>query len=188
MGAEIEAKMKVESFEDLRARLQRMGAQHVGAVVETNAFFDTPERRLLAGDQGLRLRRSLDPQSGHSVHVITFKGPQAATGTLKNRLEIETEVADGDAARDLLQALGFQPTLSFEKRRETWKLDGCKIELDELPILGRFVEVEGPDEATVERVRAKLELNQLPPIKTGYITMLANHLRDTRSSSTHVGF
>lgn len=184
MPLEIEAKMKVDDFDPVRERLAACGATRVGSVLESNTFFDTANRSLVAQDKGLRLRRTQDAQTGREEYIITFKGP-LRHGELKTREESEVQVDDGTRATALLQALGYEPTLSFEKRRESWKLDGCKIELDELPILGRYVEVEGPGEDAVMRVRQKLGLSEQPLIQTGYITMLSRYLKehgDTRRS------
>src|SRR5439155_26546781 len=113
---------------------------------------------LRPGGNGLRLRRNRDESTGEDTYVITFKGPVAA-GDLKVREEIELTVDSRRNTIDLLARLGYRVELSFEKRRETWTLDGCKVELDELPQIGRFCEVEGPDEATVNRVRETLDLS-----------------------------
>lgn len=187
MPTELEAKMKVEDFAELRHRLDESGAKRAGSAVETNIFFDTPQRTLLPADKGLRLRRSKDDQTGNEKFTITVKGPQQK-GELKNRPEAEVRVEDGDDAMAVLGALGFEPTLSFQKKRESWEVDGCKVELDEIPILGRFVEIEGPDDRTVMQAREKLNLSCRPLITTGYITMLARHLRETNDSRREITF
>ena len=56
MPLEIEIKLKVESHEEMRARLAALGAEHVGMVRETNMFFDRPDRGLRKADSGLRVR------------------------------------------------------------------------------------------------------------------------------------
>ena len=76
-----------------------------------------------------------------------------------------------DAAA-LLGKLGFLPTLGFEKRRESWSLDGCLVELDELPHFGTFVEIEGDSESLVLAVRTKLALDAHPLVAKGYIRMI----------------
>jgi adenylate cyclase class 2 len=187
MAAELEAKMKVGEFAAVRAKLAEAGAKQVGAVLETNTFFDSKDGALVSSDKGLRLRRTRDDKTGAEKFIITVKGPQQS-GDLKNREEAEVRVEDGDDARAVLAALGYQPTLSFEKKRESWELDDCKVELDELPILGRFVEIEGPDERTVMRVRERLGLSTNPLIRTGYITMLAKHLKETADARREVAF
>ena len=51
MPVEIEAKMKVDDLSVVRERLKQAGAEHDGAVLETNVFFDTDDRSLLAADK-----------------------------------------------------------------------------------------------------------------------------------------
>jgi adenylate cyclase, class 2 len=181
MANEIEAKMKVDDFKSLYEALRKVGAKRVGSVLETNTFFDSSDRNLVARDKGLRLRKMRDDANGEERFIITVKGPQQS-GRLKNREEAEVRVEDGDDAKSVLAALGYTPTLSFEKRRESWLLDRCKIELDELPIFGKFVEIEGPGEDTVMAVREKLQMSTNPLVLTGYATMLSRHLAKTGES------
>jgi adenylate cyclase class 2 len=177
MAVEIEAKMKVADLGKVRAKLEEVGATKSGEVFEINTFFDTDDRSLLAADQGLRLRVNRDVATGKEVYIYTFKGPRLH-GKLKSREELELEVGDPKDGERFLIALGYTKILSFEKRRHKWKLDGCSIELDELPHLGVFVEIEGPDEATVLRVRDKIDLSKAPIIKSSYIAMLVGHLQE----------
>ena len=177
MPVEIEAKMKVADLEPVRARLRECGAERVAARFEVNEFFDTEDRTLLAADKGLRLRRSRDLASGEETFAMTFKGPRQH-GPLKSREEAEVTVGSFDDARRLLHDLGYVTILSFEKRRESWKLGGCKVELDELPHLGAFVEVEGPREQDVLKVREMLHLSDRPMIKTGYAALLSTYLQE----------
>ena len=187
MAVEIEAKMSVEAFEPVRAALRGAGARAAGAHFEVNTFFDRKDRSMLAAGEGLRLRMQRDEATGRERYIITWKGPQQA-GALKSREELELEVQGGEAAVKLLERLGFARTLSFEKRRESWELGGCKVELDEVPHLGRFVEVEGPDEKTVMSVRQRLGLSGRPAIKSSYVALLTDHLRERGRSTTDVTF
>jgi adenylate cyclase class 2 len=182
VAVEIEAKMSVPKLDIVRVRLRELGAEGGGRTLETNTFFDTEDRSLLAADEGLRLRRNHDEASGKDEHVITYKGPRQH-GALKSRDEVEVTVADYEDAAQLLERLGFVRMLSFEKRRESWKLGGCKVELDELPYLGTYVEVEGPNEATVMTVRDQLGLCDRPVIKTSYIAMLMGYLQEHGNQS-----
>jgi predicted adenylyl cyclase CyaB len=187
MPVEIEAKMSVESFDPVRAKLRELGAREAGRHFEVNTFFDTEDRSLLAADEGLRLRVERDVASGAERHVVTYKGPRQM-GQLKSREEVEVGVSSREGAARLLEKLGYHRTLSFEKRRESWELDGCRIELDELPHLGRFIEVEGPDEKTVLAVRERIELSHRPIVKSSYIAMLMSHLQERGQSTKTVAF
>ena len=187
MPVEIEAKMRVESFDAVRAKLRDAGASGPVEHFEVNTFFDTEDRSLLAADEGLRLRRDRDVAAGLEKNVITYKGPRQL-GPLKSREEVEVEVSDGAAAVTLLERLGYLLTLSFEKRRQSWALENCKVELDEVPHLGRFVEVEGPDEPSVMRVREKLGLASRPIVKSSYIALLMSHLQERGRATKTVTF
>ena len=177
MPVEIEAKMKVDRHEVVRDRLKALGATDAGQVLETNVFFDTEDRSLLAGDRGLRLRTAKSLPDGPTVNTITYKGPRLA-GPLKSRSEMELKVADPDDAIALFEALGYMRVLSFQKRRETWELEGCKVELDELPHLGLYVEVEGDSEANVMNIRERLQLGSRPLVKASYIALMVTYLQD----------
>ena len=187
MPVEIEAKMAVPNLEPVRATLKRLDATGGGLTLETNIFFDTQDRALEKAGSGLRLRTNRDAASGNETHVITHKGPLLAGG-VKSREETELTVENAADAAALFAQLGFRKTLTFQKRRESWKLSSCKIELDELPHLGSFVEVEGPDEATVMRVREEIGLADRPIIKTSYIGMLADYLRQREETTTEINF
>jgi adenylate cyclase class 2 len=177
MPVEIEAKMKVPDLSAVRVRLQELAGERRGAVVETNTFFDTKDHSLLAKDQGLRLRHTKDPNTHAEVATITFKGPRLH-GQLKSREERELTVSSAKEAMALLESLGFMRVLTFQKRRETWLLEGCHVELDELPHLGVFVEIEGPNEKAVLSAREHLRLTDRPLIRASYIALLMTHLQE----------
>ena len=187
MGVEIEAKMAVESFEPVRAQLQEAGAQLIGRFLETNVFLDTEDRSLLAADEGLRMRANKDLGTGQSQHIITYKGPRHV-GPLKSREEIELTVDSGQQAITLLERLGYLTMIQFEKRRDSYRLDDCKIELDEMPHLGLFVEVEGPSEASVMRVRQRLQLGDRPLQKASYASMLMSYLQERGDARRRITF
>lgn len=177
MPNELEAKMQVSDHAPLRERLRVVGVR-VGTVMELNTFFDTPSRTLVEQDKGLRVRHTCDFETGHERHVVTYKGPQQ-DGALKKREEIEIVADDGEQAALLLARLGYGSTLSFEKRRETWRMDECLVELDELPQLGCFVEIEGPDEEAVMSVRDVLHLDDRPLVNKSYSAMVDELLKST---------
>jgi len=187
MSVEIEAKMAIPDLEPVRATLKRLDATGGGLTLETNIFFDTPDRDLQKAGSGLRLRTNHDVACGRDKHVITHKGPLLA-GVVKSRQETELTVENAADAAALFAQLGFKKTLTFQKRRESWKLGSCKIELDEVPHLGSFVEVEGPDEATVMKVRGELGLSDRPIIKSSYVGMLVEYLAERGESANEVNF
>jgi adenylate cyclase, class 2 len=175
---EIEAKYRLADHAPVRRLLEQAGAHPRGRVLEHNTFFDWPDGSLRAQDCGLRLRVAVPidaanvPLAGAPAKVtLTYKGPRQEA-EYKIRREIETAVEDAAAAAELLAALGLTATLSFQKRRETWPLGGCLVELDELPHLGGYVEIEGPADAIAPAACA-LGLADHPLEKRPYTTLLA---------------
>jgi adenylate cyclase, class 2 len=187
MAVEIEAKMQVDSLEAIRQRLQELGAEPNGEALETNSFFDTDDRSLLAADKGLRLRSTSPLPAGPVTHTITYKGPRQH-GPLKSREEKELGVDNARAATTLLEALGFHHILSFEKKRQSWMLSDCQVELDELPHLGLYVEIEGPSDEAVMKTREQLQLADEPIIKASYVALLMTHLQETGDATRVVKF
>lgn len=187
MSVEIEAKMQVPSHEPLRARLVECGASRLGHWLETNLFFDSANRALVASDQGLRLRKNQDLASGSVQYILTYKG-RRQRGPLKRREEIEVSVDQADSTVALLERLGYLRMMSFQKRRESWSLEKCRVELDEVPLLGLFVEIEGPDEAVISHVCQRLDLSGLPLLQSSYIALLQDLLQHQGSEQRDVVF
>lgn len=177
MPVEIEAKMKLENPQVMVARLKACGATMGGEFMEINSFYDTEDRKLLAADEGLRVRVSRDLGSGEMRCVLTYKG-RNRFGPLKSREEIEVGISSAEEIDRMLGRLGYARCLSFEKRRQSWKLGECKVELDEVPHLGAFIEIEGPSEEVIMGVRERLGLSNQPLIKSSYVALLTGYLQE----------
>ena len=137
MAIEIEKKYRLtaEQVGPLRRRLVGAGAEGEGAAeFEENVIYTGPG--LDPGRRVLRLRR----KGGRAL--FTYKERELSDSAVKRQREEETEVSDADALASILEALGYRPALVYEKRRETWRLAGAEVVIDELPF-GLFVEIEG---------------------------------------------
>jgi len=174
MGVEIEAKFRVDDPRQMRRKLQAAGARRLGTALEHNTYFDTPDQALRKADSGLRIRVT-EAADGSRRAALTYKGPRRE-GELKIRQEEETQIASARAATAILAGLGYRPTLAFQKRRESFELAAARVELDELPEMGFFLEIEADDEADVRRVRGMLGLDDQAAIPTPYVALVARHL------------
>lgn len=186
MPLEIEAKIKVDSCGPLRGRLRELGAQQQYRTLEVNQIFDTPDQQLFSRGCGLRIR-TCHGEGRVPPATLTFKGPQQ-TGPLKSREESETVVADPRAMQSILQALGYSPVITFEKSREEWELGPVKVQLDEVPRLGCYVEIEGPDAPRIEDAQRELGLSGRPIIRESYIALLIDHARRNRLPWDRIAF
>ena len=172
MPLEIEVKLKVVGHEGIVSKLRELGAVHHGMARETNIFFDRGGE-LRGQDRGLRVRLT----EGGGKALVTVKGPAGATG-LRAREAFDIRCEPTEQVIPLLEALGFERMMSFEKERDTWELDGCLVELDTLPEFGTFVEVEGPSEEVVRGVQGKLGLGGVEAVKESYSAMVGKFLRE----------
>jgi len=183
MHAEIEAKLKVDSLDVVQRRLAECGASFRAEKLQTDCYFDTADRELTRTDQCVRLRRE---QKGERERlVITYKGAKQADD-YKKRREIEFEVQDADLAEAFLEALGYRKALVFNKRRRLWDLGGCEVALDELPLIGVFVEIEGPSSDEIRRVQVRLALTEVPHVMDSYATLIAERLARLGRNQTEV--
>jgi len=151
---EREVKFAVQDLERVRARLQALGAREIQPRThEYNVRWDTPDRRLRASDQVLRLRRDQNL-------TLTYKGRLAdPNAAIAERVEVNVPLSQGawDAAYALLQHLGYEPVLIYEKYRAVYRWEPVAVMLDETP-LGAFVEIEGPDAEALRRAAQALGL------------------------------
>jgi adenylate cyclase class 2 len=183
MPTEIEAKIKLENLENFAKKLKSLGARLQRDVLQRDFFFDRPDRSLKNADCGLRIRQ--EKYRDVVKNILCFKGPKATDSPYKKRQEIEFETGDGLLARQFLQALGYQLMLTFEKRRAEWLFDECTICLDEVAVLGKFLEIEGPDESAVRKVLTALGLSDQDSIRQGYSSMLYQRAHDAHTTPPH---
>ncbi len=172
---ETEVKFAVAGHQAIAAAVIREGGRYIGSFEQTDQFYDTPDGRLCDGGSGLRIRR-LRRLAGESDEIdirpeVTFKGPRRTDTRAKVRPEYQTHLDDAEALEKIFDACGLEPTIIVRKKRTSYRLDNCQIELDELPGVGCFVEVEGPDEKTIFALCERLGLTG-EPVSESYLAMV----------------
>lgn len=170
---EIEAKLKVDSLHEVERRLAECGASFLREVVQTDWYFDTADRELTRADKCLRLR--IEKTALRERLILAYKGPKEKDD-FKKRQEAELEVKDAATTESLLGGLGYQKALAFNKRRRLWSLRGCEVALDELPLIGAFVEIEGPDSGTIGQVQSMIGLSDVPHTADSYACLIERGL------------
>ncbi len=183
MHAEIEAKLKLDSLAQVERMLGECGASFLRETMQMDAYFDTPDREMTRTDKCLRLRR--ERAGTRERLILAYKGPKE-TDDYKKRAEVEVEVSDAAAIEALLGALGYNKALAFNKRRRLWSLHGCEVALDELPLLGSFVEVEGPDSQTIAAVQSMLGLCDIAHTVSSYASLIDARLSELGQDAREV--
>ncbi|MGW3682434.1 class IV adenylate cyclase [Streptomyces prasinus] len=150
MKHEYEAKFLAVDVAGLRAKLTALGAvQALPRTLLTRKIFENDSL-----DEGAWLR--LRAEGTRST--LTLKQVTDAT-TIDGTKEIETEVTDLQAMADILRRVGLTEVRYQENYREEWRLGEVAFDFDTWPDLSTFLEIEGPDEASVRRAAALLDLD-----------------------------
>lgn len=165
MQTEIEAKFMNVAHDKTRDALKSLGADlQKPSRLMRRTVFEAPDEPFEKNEKHLRVR---DEGDKITMTVKKIDDRDSVTGVK----EIETTVGDYETTVELLKEIGLPFTASQESKRESWLLDGCQIELDEWPWLSPFIEIEGPTEAAVRAVAAKLGFNW-QDAKFGSVTMI----------------
>jgi len=109
-GREVEFKFRVDGAEAFAALARTARSAPSPAVVQTNHFFDTPDRALGFRRHTLRLREE------NGRFVLTAKGPGDRAGVLTSRAEEEIEVQKPEA--ESLIVGGRSPLAALEARAD----------------------------------------------------------------------
>ncbi len=155
MAIEIEKKFRLtpQQSELVRASLIRLEAEYVGEDLEENTIYGGPA--LDEQNAVVRIRRTADSS------VLTFKKRIGSELPVKQQIEHESEVSDAEAIAAILDSIGLERRLIYEKRRRKWRFRSVEVVLDELPF-GLFMEIEGPLTAIAE-AEMLLDVDGLEP-------------------------
>ena len=174
MCTEIEAKLKVDSLQEIEHKLAELGAEFIAEQLQADEHYDDTNATLTKSDRCLRLRQQ--KVGKNERFFLTYKGAKEKSN-FKKRQEIEIQINDTDSFRKLLSALGYEKVLVVDKKRRLWQLGECEVALDHLPLLGDFVEIEGPGDEKIADVQERLGLADLSHIPESYASMIAKQIR-----------
>ena len=184
IAVETEVKFRVADAEALSRQLEEAGFHcETPRSFESNTLYDTPERRMRARTEILRIR------SYAGRIVLTHKrlpesGP--AEGRHKHRIETETAVADGTALAEVFRSLGLVPAFRYEKWRSEWSDGNGHCVVDETPI-GNFAELEGEPE-WIDRVAAALGVEPTDYITASYGRLFEQWRAENNSTASDLTF
>ena len=168
MPLEIEKKYRLTKRQRDRIvrRLREIKARRFNEEFEENTLYRGGT--LDFGQRALRLRRV----AGRAI--LTFKERFPSSAPIKHQHEEETRIADPEVLDAILNGLGFEAALVYEKRRARWKVGKAEVAIDELPF-GLFMEIEAsePEIARVEellgaaRIRAESQTYPMMTARLG---------------------
>jgi len=169
---EIEVKFLISDLPALLKKIESLGAVTMRSrMLEVNLRFDTPDRKLSQQAQVLRLRQ--DDQA-----ILTFKSSDEIVEGIIFRKELEVIVSDFQTTRAILEALGFQVFMTYEKYRQNYQLNDLVVSVDEMPY-GNFIELEGNSPGHIRATAALLGLDWEKRINLSYTALLALYNQNT---------
>lgn len=182
---EIELKLKVDSLEPTAQKLAQLGAEFDGDFIQTDAYYDDSEDSLVNSDRCLRIRKHKN-HLGEAIE-LTYKGAREKH-RFKTRREIGLKVEKAEELAHLFEELGYREKLAFEKKRSLWDFGGCKVALDELPLLGKFVEIEGPNDSLIEQAQKRLGLEKIQHTPQSYAHLMEEAIAKTGTKKRKILF
>ena len=178
---EIEVKFLISNLPALLEKIGNLGAIELRPrELEVNLRFDTHDRKLSDRAQVLRLRR--DDQA-----ILTFKSPGEIVDGVISRTELEVVVSDFQSTRAILEALGFQVFMTYEKYRQNFRLNDLVASVDEMPY-GNFIELEGSSPEHVRATAALLGLDWDQRINLSYTALLGLYNQNTGNAFRDLSF
>jgi len=176
MAIETEIKFRVDDLGGLPTRLMAAGFKmETPREFESNVLYDTPDRKLRARTEILRIRHYC------GKWLLTHKRlPDSGTGEdrHKHRVETQTDVADGEALATIFRSLGLVEAFRYEKWRSEWSDGSGHCVVDETPI-GNFAELEGEAD-WIDAAAARLGV-----VRSEYMTLSYGRLFDLWREEHH---
>jgi adenylate cyclase class 2 len=149
---EIEAKFLSVDHESMRVKLRSAGAVCKNPErLMSRKNYDFPDMRLGNEKRAwVRVRNEGDK--------VTMSYKQLDDRGLHGTKEINLTIDSFEQADAFLEAIGLKMQSYQETKRESWSLGDVDIELDEWPWTEPYLEMEGPDEASLRKVADQLGL------------------------------
>jgi putative adenylyl cyclase cyaB len=159
---EVESKFKISgdmTQSDLLAILKDQFIAPISSKRQIDTVFLLPEQvdaPIIPGSKIMRVRDVLNPETGElqrSLMTLKVEGQAKLVSD-----EYEFVVSDGNAARQMLTALGWQEIVTVDKARLESKTEDYTICIDEVAKLGLFIELEvlTEDSADVKNIQQQM--------------------------------
>ena len=159
---EVESKFKVSSNitrDELLAILKSQFITSISSKRQIDTVFLLPEQvdaPIVPGSKIMRVRDVLNPETGELRRSLMTLKVEEQTKLASD--EYEFAVDDGNAARQMLTALGWQEIVTVDKVRLESKTEDYTICIDEVAGLGLFIELEilTEDDANVKNIQQQM--------------------------------
>ena len=159
---EVESKFKISSDITRNELLAIFKGQFITSISsrrQIDTVFLLPEQvdtPIVPGSKIMRVRDVLNPETGELQQSLMTLKVEGQTKLVSD--EYEFAVDDGNAARQMLTALGWQEIVTVDKVRLESKTEDYTICIDEVAGLGLFLELEvlTEDSADVKNIQQQM--------------------------------
>ena len=159
---EVESKFKISgdiTQSDLLAILKDQFITSISSKRQIDTVFLLPEQvdaPITPGSKIMRVRDVLNPETGELQRSLMTLKVEGQTKLVSD--EYEFVVNDGNVARQMLTALGWQEIVTVDKVRLESKTEDYTICIDEVAKLGLFIELEvlTEDSADVKNIQQQM--------------------------------
>jgi len=153
---EVEIRAKVQDVAIIKKRLEEIGGRFLKKEKTADYIFGRAkdldqEHKIIDGRFSARIRQKNDKIS------IEFKEIKRAGAGM----EFSSPVSSAEAGLNFLEKLDFEKAFTVSKIRETYEYQGFEICLDEVEVLGCFIEIEHPCKEDNDKTEALKECKNL---------------------------
>jgi adenylate cyclase class 2 len=136
---EVEVKAKIDSFEEIENKLEKIGAQKSKKEFQEDIYFNSPVVDFAKTDEALRIRTTKENEKTNIF--ITYKGPKIDSAS-KTRKEIEMGIDDAEKCSQIFEEIGFKKVRTVRKNRQYYTYKNFEISLDDIEGLEPYMEIE----------------------------------------------
>lgn len=141
MVEETEAKFFVDNYKNMIKKILAI-ATFKKAAYELTIMYDNNNKTLFRDDARLRLRKIIDIKNKNKEECeLSYKKPKTREG-IKIEEEVEVKTSSFLDTEEILTKLGYFKISSYERIRDTFYANNCKITVDSFPF-GDLLEIEG---------------------------------------------
>lgn len=178
--SELEIKIRIESDDHFKRLLDLCTVLYgppKSHVLQRDEYYDSSDNQLRNQDLVLRIRTI------GNERMIALKSPRVQLPSgMSKRIELEFSSTDGSKVEEQLKQQGLKAYQIQEKERWTFVHDDSEILLDRLPFIGSFVEIEGPDEKTIQEIVKSLSLTSHEVVLKNYGELMRSKFKELNLS------
>lgn len=145
---EIEVKILEINKEQIEETLRQLGARKVFDGEVYAVYYDFANNALAGKNSTLRLRKK---ESIIESNIELTLKTEVSKKKAKIMQEYEVSVDSLDKMQQILEGIGLQPVQCLEKSRTSYVLNNVHFDIDTLPGIPTFLEIEAPNMKTLEQ-------------------------------------